>query len=195
MVPLFWNLAGRTAFSFRYPLLVVFFGYGVVSAMVTPPLFALGNIEAGRLQAMLFFMYVLVLTLCVGYVTGWVRKRYGKIGEERTDYGKEGSLFLLGCACFLLFGSALTVMPESSYYSATSALTDLLNGSARTYGEEQEIRSQRYLEPTSEAVEVEAFSAQPQLLFFSDVTEDAGDWKNKGVARYYNLEEVKIKKE
>ena len=55
LTPFFIKAAQETDFSFKHPLLVFLFGYGLVSANVTPPLYAVGNILAGRLQA-LFFM-------------------------------------------------------------------------------------------------------------------------------------------
>ena len=192
MVPLFWHIAEKSDFTFRYPVVVVLFGYGLVSAMLTPPLFALGNMEAGRIQAMLFFMYVLVLTLCVGYITGWAQKKYHPCSEINE---KAGIWCLLGCFAFLLFGSLITVIPEPHYYSATSAMTDLLNGSAGVYGAEQRGRTELYHDRNNDMVEVDDFSAKPSLLFFSDITADENDWTNKGVARFYDLETVVIKKD
>ena len=192
MIPLFWHIAEKSDFTFRYPMVVVFFGYGLVSAMLTPPLFALGNIEAGRIQALLYFMYVLVLTLCVGYITGWAQKKYHPCSGISENVG---IWCLLGCFAFLLFGSLITVIPEPHYYSATSAMTDLLNGSAGVYGAEQRGRTEFYHDRNNDMVEVDDFSEKPSLLFFSDITADENDWTNKGVARFYDLEAVVIKKD
>lgn len=192
MIPLFWHIAEKSDFTFRYPMVVVFFGYGLVSAMLTPPLFALGNMEAGRIQALLYFMYVLVLTLCVGYITGWAQKKYHPCSGISENVG---IWCLLGCFAFLLFGSLITVIPEPHYYSATSAMTDLLNGSAGVYGAEQRGRTEFYHDRNNDMVEVDDFSEKPSLLFFSDITADENDWTNKGVARFYDLEAVVIKKD
>lgn len=207
MVPLFWHIMGKTNFSFRYPMLVVFFGYGLVSAMLTPPLFAIGNTEAGRIQSMLFFMYVLVLTLCVGYITGWIQKKskthnlVSEKGDEEIDvsgekngYGISGTWCILGCLTFLIFGSLITVIPEPYYYTASSAITDLRSGSAGIYGEEQRERIKLYRNRKNDTVEIDDLSEKPSLLFFSDITSDENDWTNKGVARFYDLEAVVIKK-
>lgn len=191
MVPLFWHIAEKSDFTFRYPMVVVFFGYGLVSAMLTPPLFALGNIEAGRIQALLYFMYVLVLTLCVGYITGWVQKKFQICsGINR----KTGSLCLLGCFVFLIFGSVITVIPEPHYYTATSAMQELLDGSAMIYGEEQRERNVQYRNEGTGTIEVDKLSKQPSLLFFSDISEDPKDWKNQGVCRFFGLDAVVISK-
>lgn len=207
MVPLFWHIAGKTNFPFRYPMLIVLFGYGLVSAMLTPPLFAIGNTEAGRIQSMLFFMYVLVLTLCVGYITGWIQKKIDthnlmsekgneEIGldEKKNGYGISGTWCILGCLTFLIFGSLITVMPEPYYYTTTSAITDLRNGCACIYGEEQRERTELYWNRKNDTVEIDDLSEKPSLLFFSDITADENDWKNKGVAQFYDLQAVVIKK-
>ena len=199
MVPVFWNMARNIDFSFPCPLGAVFLGYGIVSAMVTPPLFAVGNIEAGRLQALFFMMYVLVSVLCTGYVTGWARKRVE--GLIRDSGGKpdrvEGSipavLLLSVCLVFFLFASMLTVIPEPHYYTFISALTDLKSGEARAYGEARRERARLYAEGAEGELEVEAIEEHPSLLYFNDITEDAQDWANQGVARFYGLEAVKVR--
>lgn len=202
MIPLFWNMAAKTAFPFSYPAIALLFGFGLVSAMMTPPIFAVGNMDAGRLRALTFLMYILVLTLCVGYVTGWVRKRTEKVygpDEKRSPEGGERGLgtaawgCLAGCLCFLLIGSVLTVIPEPHYYTFTSAAADLLNGNARAYGKALEERAETYRAGGKGIIEVEALPAQPVLLYFSDIKEDPEDWENRGVARFYGLEGVKLK--
>lgn len=200
MAPLFWHMAGKTDFLFPYPGIVALFGYCLVSAMFTPPLYAIGNIEAGRLRALAFIMYVMVLVLCTGYVVGWIRKRYeGRCREiSETDSQNssrtEGHLYFFGCMAFLLFGSALTMIPEPHYYTFSSAVIDLANGSAQAYGDEQGKRSAVYLSRPEGVVEVEEIETQPALLFFSDITEDGQDWTNRGVARFYDLEGVILNK-
>lgn len=200
MVPIFWHIFRTTRFTFPYPLLAVFFGYCLVSAMITPPLYAVGNIEAGRLQGEIFLMFVLVIVLCVGYVTGWARKKYecmknvcaisGKITDGR--YGMESCLCLVGGLFFLMFGTLLTVIPNPRYFTTTAAVCDYMDGSARAYGEALRERAALYLNNQGERIGVEPLREQPELLFFSDITDDEEDWKNRGVARFYDLEAVAL---
>lgn len=194
LIPLFWHLTKETEFQFNYPLIVVLFGYCLVSAMMTPPLFAVGNIGAGRLQALTFTMYILVLTLCVGYVTGWVRKKI----EKKCNLSRE-NLFsasqiwcLFGCLAFLGIGSMIMIIPEPSYYTFSSALTDIFNGSAKEYGDALKVRSDLY-NSGSGVVEVEVLPSQPELLYFSDIKSDPEDWENRGLCRFYGLDSVKVK--
>ncbi len=207
LVPLFWHMAEHTDFRFPCPLLAVGGGFCLVSAMVTPSVFAVGNMEAGRLQALCYLMYVLVLALSVGYVTGWARKKQEKAGTDGISgsiglssavncqgFSLESRLCLLGCAVFLDFGTVLTVMPEPHYFTFSSAMVDLLNGSARDYGEALERRAELYHNAAKGVIEVEPLPAQPVLLYFSDIKEDADDWENEGLSRFYGIEGVAVRK-
>lgn len=196
LIPLFWHLTKETDFQFGYPLIVVFFGYCLVSAMMTPPLFAVGNIEAGRLQALTFSMYILVLTLCVGYVTGWIRKKIEKkCGLSRISQFSPSQIWcLLGCIIFLGIGSVIMIIPDSHYYTFSSAMTDIFNGSAKAYGDALKERANLY-NSGNRIVEVDALPSQPQLLYFSDIKSDQDDWENRGLCRFYGLESVKVKEQ
>ena len=194
LIPLFWHLAARTEFSFRCPLVVILFGYCLVSAMMTPPLFAVGNLGAGRLQALTFTMYILVLVLCVGYMTGWVRRQFELTNNVQGENGFSYNQIwcLLGCILFLTAGSIITIIPDSHYYTFSSALTDIFNGSAKAYGEALEQRIDLYNSGQKE-IEVEALPAQPVLLYFSDIKTDPNDWENLGLCRFYGLETVRVR--
>lgn len=196
LIPLFFHMAGETEFSFKYPLVVVLFGYCVVSAMMTPPLFAVGNMEANRLKALTFTMYILVLTLCVGYVTGWVRKKWDSLSADSMKTESRFSIpaiwCLIGCILFFGFAGMISVIPEPHYFTFSSALTDLGNGSARAYGQALEERISLYQSGEKNIV-VEPLPEQPVLLYFSDIKPDPEDWENKGVCRFYGLESVRVK--
>lgn len=196
MIPLFWRMAKKTDFSFSYPLLVVLFGYCLVSAMMTPPLFAVGSIEAARLQALTFTMYILVLTLCVGYVTGWAEKKWSagiahqSADKAETSFSGSEIWWILGCLVFFSLAAALTVIPEPHCFTASSAITDLMNGDAKAYGEARMERMKQY-ESGEKDVVVETLPAQPKLLYFSDITDDPEYWENRGIRKFYGLDFVK----
>lgn len=199
LIPLFWHMTRKIEFQFPCPMMVVFFGYCVVSAMITPPLFALGNMEAERLKAITFAMYILILTLCVGYVTGWARKKFNERNSEESLLHTKGMGFtgseiwcLMGCISFFTFASILTIIPEPHYFTFSSAVTDLVNGSARDYGNALKKRVELYNGGDKEIV-VDSLPCQPRLLFFLDIEEDPEDWKNRGICRFYGLDSVKVR--
>ncbi len=195
LIPLFWHMTGGMEFCFSCPLVVVVFGYCLVSAMMTPPLFAMGNIEAHRLQAVTFTMYILVLTLCVGYLTGWARKQYEAHGfekEEKRHFSMNEIYCLLCCIGFFGFAGALMVIPNRHYFTFTSAITDLADGSAQEYGEILYGRIAVY-RSGKKNVEVEALTAKPYLLYFSDIQDSMDFWENQGLCKYYELDSAVVK--
>lgn len=206
-IPLFWKGFENTKFTFPCPILVVLFSYGVVSAMVTPPLFSLSNIEAGRLQALMYMMYILVLTIDVGYVTGWARYKWllshemsilkqEKMPEVKTNTGFSINICwaIFVSAGFLVFGSILCVIPDTHYYTFTSAITDLANGNAKAYGETMQERFVILNDESIQDAVLPRLPAQPELLFYSDISEDAHYWENNSMAKGYHKNSVVLQK-
>ena len=192
LIPLFWKALGNTTFRFPCPLIVVGFGYCLVSAMMTPPLFAVGNMEAARLQALTYTMYILILTLCEGYVVGYLRQRlYSKGKEEGKDFSPAQAWWVTGCILFFAAASVLTVIPDPNYFVMSSATTDLANGSAQAYGNALGERMKLY-ESGEKNIEVDPLPTRPALLYFADIEQNSEDWKNRGICRFYGLESVTL---
>lgn len=195
LIPLLWKLVERTEFKFPCPIIVMIFGFGVVSAMMTPPLFAVGNIGAARLKALTFTMYILVLILCELYVIGWIQKKYFNISvkEKTTKFSTEMIMFLMSCILCLGVGACLIVIANPHYYTSSSAMTDLLDGSAKKYGEALAKRAEIYNSGEKDIV-VEPLETEPQLLYFLDIAEDPEEWQNKALCKFYSLNSVRKQK-
>ena len=86
------------------------------------------------------------------------------------------------------------MIPEPHYFTASSAVTDLANGSARVYGTQRRERMELYLSGETDVV-VEPLSARPALLYFSDIKPDPQDWENGGLCRFYGIDSVRVKEE
>lgn len=120
LIPLFWRLFEKTVFTFRYPLMVVLFGYGFLSLMLVPSLITVGNVEAAGLQAIVFAVYILVLTLCEGYVIGYIRRWLSGQTPEKGLEAVDSQYFtineiwcILGCILFFVVAWVLTAMLDA----------------------------------------------------------------------------------
>lgn len=196
---LFWNSLPRVEFDFPFPLFIVFMNYCILSAMVTPPLYGTGNIEAGRIRSLFYIMYILLLTFTVCYVTGWARKKTeAKMSVESAETAKQSQLSfnskiaVSGCILFLLAGSVLCLIPYHEYYTFSVALTDIVNGSAAAYGNAMQERIKIYNASVGSDVEVEPLPAMPELLCTADISQDSEDWLNQGLCRFYELKSVRV---
>ena len=197
-----WKMTGRVSFAFPCPLLVVLLAYCLTSAMMTPPLFAVGNMEAGRIQALTYVMYILTSTISIVYVTGWFRWKICHKDEHpsktleaplpsgQMEYSMTQKWAVLGTLAMLLLGGALSVIPTPEYFTFTEAIADLSGGDAKAYYEAHCERIRQYHSDIDGVITVSPITNRPKLLFFSDIKLDAGDWENRSLARYLGIEGV-----
>ena len=197
-IPLFWKGCKNIDFKFSYPVIFIGYSFCVLSAMVTPPLYALGNISADRLQALFFAMYILILTMDVGYVVGWLQKKMwnAQSNELHADSGfsVNSCIAILVLGSFFVFGSVLCIVPSPHYYTFSSALTDLRNGNAKAYSQAMQERLTILHDSQVTDVVFEALPAEPELLCDYDLSDDPVNWVNQAMAQGYHKNSVVVKR-
>ena len=188
LAPIYWQAAGKSRLTFRYPLPVVVLAYGLAAANVTPPLYALANLDAGRLKALFYLQYVLLLVLTEGYLIGWLRNRVlGFTGNRETPRWFFPTLAMAFAAL-----SLLSARVDRDYYTAGEAIRELADGTASAYREENRERLSLLSDDTQSDIILKPYSSHPDLLFYSDLSEDPKDWKCVGMARYYHKDSVRL---
>ncbi|MBO5622888.1 MAG: hypothetical protein J5959_14820, partial [Butyrivibrio sp.] len=195
LVPVFWTMAGSLKARFQHPFMFVLFSFLLVSSNMVPPFFAVGNIGAGRLKALGWMEYVVMVVLTLFYLTAWARQHL----EEKNNSDVESSNMMLSKAAsfviavslgFVVFGSALSVIPDHDYYSGTSALFAIADGSAATYKAENDERLKTLRNYSIKDAELLEYSVHPDMLFYWDVTPDKSEWINTATAKYYDKDSV-----
>lgn len=191
----FWFAAEKIEFDFPYPLVVVGLSFCVVSAAITPCLYGMGNIEGARIQAVIFTMYMLFLTISVCYCTGWLKKQLQKKYSIKGsgNFTLNGKIAIISCLLFLFAGYVITVVPELETFTTSEAVRELLSGEAKAYGDAMKERGILYRSGEKNLV-VPKLPVNPPLLFASDLKEDPDDWENQGVCRFFELESVRVEK-
>ena len=211
LLPFVWETVkafGRCcAFLFRAPLLVVFYCYCVLSAMFTPSLFATGDVGGGRIFNIIFLDSMLYVMFSLFYCMGWLyRKLEAFRAVEKSEagvnvFGKPAGCFeikavrwyLAGVLFFGVFFGALSMKVNPDYFTTASAVYSLATGEASAYGQETAERERllQEMEKNGESeIAIPRLTGHPYLLFWSDIEEDAGDWKNKSMARYYQKDAI-----
>ena len=136
------------------------------------------------------FMVMMVLT--VVYIACWVRQNVLAGGTSNNEkLSLAASILISAVSVILLFGSLLCVYVTPNYYSATSAVYDLVSGNARIYLEENYERLEILQNNDVKDALLEAHSVEPELLYQGDIYEDSGLWENGVVAKYYNKDSVR----
>ncbi len=198
------KVAETSEFKFSHPFLFSAFCLCLAAANATPPLYATGNIEAGRIKSIFWAQFVVLMVLAIIYVAGWIYKSKADGASSKTSVtdtgcsnleicGTSAQIFTMLVVLFL-FGSALCVHVDENYYTGTSALSDIVNGSAAVFASESADRLVILNDSSVTDAALTDHTEKPELLFFSDVSEDAGDWINKAVAEYYHKNSVILQK-
>lgn len=186
---------GAQAVQLRFaaPFSAAVLAYGIVSCVVTPALYAQGNMDAGRIQSTFWLHAVLVLLLLEWYLVGGLYRRFSK--EQNVSAapclqnGAGG--FVRAILLFFLVFSLLAVKGNPDFYTGTSAVSELLDGSAAQYGRENEERLRILKNPGEQDVVLPRYTVQPNLLYFEDVSEDPGDWINQKMSEYYGKNSIR----
>lgn len=197
LLPFLWEAVKTFGkrFSYPVPLLVFAYSYCILSAMFTPSLFASGDVGGGRIFNIMFLDFMIFTILNIFYFMGWL---YGRLGFaehvsasclEKTDV----KWYLLAVLCLGLFIGAMYIKVNPDYFTSSSALHSLMTGEAASYGDETAEREELLKEAVESdvvSIAVPRLTVHPYLLFWSDIEEDAGDWTNKSMARYYGKESI-----
>lgn len=183
--------AVQLRFAAPFPAAVL--AYGIVSCVVTPALYAQGNMDAGRIQSTFWLHAVLVLLLLEWYLVGGLYRRFSK--EQNASAasclrnGAGG--FVRAILLFFIVFSLLAVKGNPDFYTGTSAVSELLDGSAAQYGRENEERLRILKNPREQDAVLPRYTVQPNLLYFEDVSEDLDDWINQKMSEYYGKNSIR----
>ena len=197
---LFWQMIRETDFSFPLPGIAALFAIGTSAAAMTPSYYSGGNIDAGRIRATVYLHYILLMSLLLFYVLGYLQKRFflREKGAENTPaqpaaeelHGKPLAALVLLCALFLA-GGLFSTMKNPAYFTSVEAFRDIRNGKAKVYAGQMEERLQ-ILHSEEKDVVLPRIENAPDLLFFTDIMSDETDWTNESMARFYDKNTVRL---
>lgn len=204
--PILYALARKSSLTFRFPLLVWGVLFGVYAALGTPCFYALGYSIPERNINLLYFSYYPIVLTGLFYGFGWISQH---LKEENVlnlffdacleNYGK---IFLGFCGAFMCACIGLCTVSGgenggirlSNVPTGISATVSLLNGEAETFYLEMTERDTFCRGMKDADAEVSALSVYPELLFYSDITEDPLNWQNEVVANYYGNRSIRLRR-
>lgn len=193
-----WKMAEKMEFELHHPVVFAFFSFSMMACCVAPPLYAVGNADAPRIRSTMWMQFLVMLVITVVYYACWIRQNVAGRQTNETESGRlslVSSTIVAVMALLLAFGSALSIIPNPHYYSATSAIVDLISGDAKQYLAEKEQRMEVFEDVSVKDAVFKPHTVSPELLFQSDMYEDATLWENTIVATYYDKDSVRVKSE
>ena len=209
MLPFINLLSRRLKGSFPRPLLVFLYTFGLYASGGTAIFYAQGLRMPPRMSNIIYFSAYLLIFFNLFYLCGWLRRRFpGHPLERFSDYllsrRKALPRFLAaGAAVFLISCLGLWQISEKEGGGARfeprplsiNAAGSLLSGEAARYDKEMHERALFLAaQPEGAEVAVKPLSAYPTALVHSEITENAADFKNDHLARFYHLKSVWLAK-
>lgn len=186
---IFWKMVRKINYSFANPLLVIGGAICLLAATMAPSLYGTGNIDAGRISALIYMYYLLELEVITFYVTGWVWNNYVEKNEKALSDSNSWTLFF--CIIVFFVGLGLTVIPEPTAFTSVEAIREIVSGEAEMYRQEHILREQLY-SSGEKNIQVLELESQPLLLFVGDISLDENGWENQGLCKYYDLDSAKL---
>jgi hypothetical protein len=174
----------------RFPLLVPLASFCLVSAMFAPMEYSVGIAYVGRtgnvVQLVIWLLGVLNEIYLVCYLmqhltktrmTAWIGR-----GTAICSVGALVIAFVFVCATY-----------RTVSYTSVTALLSWKSGELAEYDAQVEERLTVLEDKNTDEVLLAPLTTHPYLLYFDDITDNPRDWRNKGMARFYQKSSVCLK--
>lgn len=189
MIPVFWEISNTEKYTFKLPVIATLFSICSNACMLTPGLYAMGSANAGRIMNIVKMWFVLILFFVEAYWIGWIKKKsLIKLPEKKLDI----RIWMAGVFVLIFLAFVLNREIRKTDYVTYAAYVALRTGEAQQYHQEYLVRAE-VLGGEDKVVVLAPFSVRPYLLFFDDITNDANDWSNTAMARWYTKDQVYLR--
>ena len=105
-LPVLWTIASKTEFEFPLPGVITLAGYCFLSAMYAPQLFALGQWGTGRIENIMYDMFLILTVVLEFYWIGWIQKKQKLCWNADSHLKWYGFCTGMTVICFLLVSLA-----------------------------------------------------------------------------------------
>lgn len=183
---LYRQILPRSRFSFPFPVLVSLWSFCLFAAMFCPTRYATGGTGGGRILNIVFYAFLLLLALNLLYWQGWLCRKRMRCGETGPSLRALPLLLALALCLVCVVASALL----RGGLAPVAALSSLRSGQAAAYAEEAAARRAILEDPSEPSPAFTPFTDPPYLLYVNDITEDPEDWRNQGMAVFYEKDSV-----
>lgn len=191
ITPFIWKEIKENSNKYRMPALIVVISYGLLAASLTPLLYVEQSLGEARTWNVYYWICIILIFVNYIYFLGWLKTKLTdnnikfKIGDRMLPY------FLITYVGIIAVFFPLDAIADMTSIKAASSL---FSGEAAKYKSEVDERINLYENSNEDELYFEEFSVKPELLYYSDITEDTENWVNQGTAAFYGKKKIGIRK-
>lgn len=180
--PIIWRMVQGMNISFSYPALFVGYSWCYMASMFFTPLFTISNVDVGRFQNIMFLQGMLWLILDIGYVIGWLQRKY--LADTRAGFciNEKKYMYILGGV--VLGMVLLSMIAEPDKYTSVSAFHTLRDEQLQEYAEDYWYNIE-ILETDEKEVTIKGLENIPPFLH----PEESEAW-HSGLRFFYNKDKI-----
>lgn len=190
LLPIIWQMVGKSSFSFRLPGLVLLWSVCLYATGFTPSLYSLGHAGLSRALNAVRITFQILLVVNEVYWIGWLRLRLEKKGGRFA--GKAGPWWFYGIvALFMLYIVNSSVNPIGGFTS-WGAYYYIHTGEAYNFYAQYQERL-KILHSDETNVVFEPYLYKPWMLCIGDVDENPNAEENRAMADWYGKSSIALK--
>lgn len=199
-LPALYGAAKKSPWRFSHPWLVLGLTGALYCTQMTPPLYAIASIGAGRIVNTYFISFVALWFPAVYYLAGFAARRLEAAGRGQLirpltarGYGAllAVSLCLLGMGCLACRPAGEALYGVQNMNGPSAALS-ILSGEAARYDAEMTLREEALNDPAQPVVTLSPLTAVPDV-FMDDLIVPGAEYDVRpSLAAYYGKEAILI---
>lgn len=189
LTPIFIRIIKDSSFSFKYPLIVCIYAFGIFASASCPTFYAQNNGGAARVFDLSWYSMVLYVTGAYFYLLGWYIKRF----DRKT-------LLVSELSVVVLFFIMLFIRPFSETYIPLNSISNakaIINGDAKYYETQYEERVQIINSEVQDMVfkPYDVPESLNYVLYLGDLNSDPEFFSNQSFAAFYHKKSVYVSEE
>lgn len=130
-LPIMWRMVQNMKISFSYPLLFIGYSWCYMASLFFTPLFTISTVEVGRFQNIMFLQGILWLLFDIGYIMGWIQKKY--FIENKSSFCVSEKRYVYTLGILVLWMMLLSAIAEPKKYTSIYALNTLKDPQLQEY--------------------------------------------------------------
>lgn len=197
ITPILWEHYKKTQFTFRYPLLVLGFAYGVLCSTACPTFYTMNSTGPARAAAVMYYNFMIFIFFSYYYFLGYLHRL---LGQKKPDLKNHVNRFfakylpLWSGIAVALFVFAL-LLGKCTTLNCTRALRSLTDGSAAAYEAQYQERLTILFDKTQRDVVLSPYETKADLIYVGDFTEDPAHPTNQRIAAYFDKNSLCVRQD